>query len=40
MIIGMVGGTVGVIMPELGKIILILAYPMTLWFISIVKLFG
>lgn len=40
MIIGGVGGIVGLILPELGKIILYLCYPLTSWFIWIIHLFG
>ena len=40
MIIGSIGGVVGLIIPELGKLILYLAYPLTWYFISIVGFFN
>jgi len=40
MIIGSVGGIVGLIVPELGKIIIYLCYPLTSWFIWVVQTFS
>ena len=40
MIIGSIGGVIGLIIPELGKLILYLAYPLTWYFISIVGFFN
>ncbi len=40
MIIGSIGGVVGLIIPEVGKLILYLAYPLTWYFISIVGFFN
>jgi len=40
MIIGSIGGVIGLIIPELGKLILYLAYPLTWYFISIVDFFN
>ncbi len=40
MIIGSIGGIVGLIVPGLGKIILLLSYPLLWWFVKIVGLFG
>ena len=40
MIIGAVGGGIGLLFPMLGNLILYLAYPMTGWFIGIVRLFS
>jgi len=39
-ILGIVGGTVGLIVPILGKAVLLLSYPLTSWFIAVVRLFG
>ena len=39
-ILGIVGGVVGLIVPVLGKGILLLSYPLTSWFIAVVRLFG
>lgn len=39
-IIGMVGGILGLVIPLVGRGILLLAYPLTGWFILIVNLFG
>ena len=39
-ILGIVGGVVGLIVPVLGKGILYLSYPLTSWFIAVVRLFG
>ena len=39
MVIGLVGGVVGLIIPFLGRLILYLSYPLTWWFIKIVSLF-
>jgi competence protein ComEC len=39
-IIGMVGGLVGLIVPIVGKAILFTSYPLTSWFIGIVRIFG
>lgn len=38
MIIGVVGGGVGLILPEAGRLILYLTYPLTWWFVSVVSL--
>ena len=40
MILGAVGGIVGLILPFLGKLILLIAYPMLLWFVEIINIFG
>lgn len=39
MILGTIGGILGLIVPILGKIILLFAYPFTWWFVMIVNLF-
>lgn len=39
-ILGMIGGVVGLIIPILGRGLLLLTYPLTLWFVKIVDLFG
>jgi len=38
MIIGGVGAVIGIIMPEIGQIILVLVYPLTWWFASVIDL--
>ena len=38
-LIGMLGGLTGIIFEPLGKVIVILAYPLTGWFIAVVNLF-
>jgi competence protein ComEC len=40
MILGVAGGVMGLLMPELGKLILYLCYPLLWWFVSIVTLFN
>src|SRR3989338_2694609 len=40
MIIGAIGGIVGVIFEPLGQMVLMLAYPLTLWFTLIIDLFS
>lgn len=40
MIIGAIGGLVGLLLPALGRLILYLSYPLTWWFINIVKFFS
>ena len=40
MIIGAVSGLIGLIFLPLGKLVLFLSFPLTTWFIKIVKLFG
>lgn len=40
MVIGGIAGTIGLILPALGRLILYLAYPLTLWFVQIVSLFA
>jgi competence protein ComEC len=40
MIIGIVGGAVGLILPILGQGIVYLTYPLTWWFVTIVSTFG
>lgn len=40
MIIGSVGGMVGLLFPELGKLVLWLGYPMLWWFVKIVEIFN
>ena len=39
-LIGMLGGLIGIIFEPLGKLILILVYPLTAWFIYMIELFG
>lgn len=39
-VLGIVGGLVGIVVPFLGKAILWLCYPLTTWFIAVVRLFG
>jgi competence protein ComEC len=39
-IIGMLAGGVGFIIPELGKACLYLAYPLTAWFVEVVRIFS
>lgn len=39
MIIGALGGVLGLISPTLGKIVLLLSYPLTKWFIFMVEVF-
>jgi hypothetical protein len=39
MILGTLGGVVGLVWPFLGKIFLILSYPMLWWFTKIVEIF-
>jgi len=39
-IIGGIGGIIGLMMPFFGKLILLLSYPLTSWFIWIVELFS
>jgi len=40
MVLGSVGGVVGLIWPFLGKLILLLSYPLLYWFVSIVSIFN
>lgn len=40
MIIGIVSGIIGLIFPQLGRIILLLSYPLTSWFLSVINFFG
>lgn len=40
MILGAAGGILGLIVPIFGRIILLTAYPLTLWFVMIVNLFS
>jgi len=40
MILGTIGGVVGLVLPILGRVILLLSYPFLLWFASIVTLFN
>jgi len=40
MILGSIGGVVGLVFPSLGKIILILTYPLLWWFVRVVKFFN
>jgi competence protein ComEC len=40
MILGSIGGAVGLILPILGKAIILLSYPLLWWFVSIVQLFN
>ena len=40
MIIGAAAGVLGLIIPALGSLILYLAYPMTWWFVAVVRIFG
>ncbi|KKQ92578.1 MAG: ComEC/Rec2-related protein [Candidatus Woesebacteria bacterium GW2011_GWB1_39_10] len=40
MIIGSIGGIVGLIFPFLGKLILLLTYPLLYWFVKIVAIFN
>lgn len=40
MIIGVAGGVVGLLLPELGKLVLYLGYPLLWWFVKIVDIFG
>lgn len=39
-LIGSMAGVIGVLAPPLGKIILLLAYPMTFWFVKVIGLFS
>jgi len=39
-VLGIVGGVVGLLVPFLGRSILFLSYPLTTWFITVVRLFG
>jgi len=39
MILGVIGGVVGLLIPSLGKLILYISYPLTWWFVSIVRIF-
>lgn len=40
MIIGALGGFLGLLLPNLGKLALLLAYPLTSWFVWIVEIFS
>lgn len=40
MILGATGGVVGIIIPDLGKIILYISYPLTWWFSTVVSFFN
>lgn len=40
MIIGALAGVIGLLIPALGSPILYLAYPMTWWFVTVVRIFG
>ena len=40
MILGAVGGVTGLVVPELGRIMLYLAYPMLWWFVRVVSIFS
>ena len=40
MVIGVVGGIIGVLIPTLGKVVVLLAYPMLWWFVRVVEIFG
>jgi competence protein ComEC len=39
-IVGATGGLIGVIIPPLGKLTLLLIYPLTWWFVSVIELFS
>jgi len=39
MILGAIGGIVGLVIPILGKVILLIAFPLVWWFVGIVNLF-
>ena len=39
-IIGMISGILSIISMQLGKLVLLISYPMTLWFVEIIRLFG
>lgn len=39
-VIGMLGGLVGIVVPIIGQSILLLTYPLTLWFVGVVNFFG
>jgi len=39
-ILGMAGGLIGLVVPPIGQGVLLLSYPLTLWFISVVQIFG
>jgi ComEC/Rec2-related protein len=39
-IIGMIGGTLGMIFEPAGRLVLLLSYPLTSWFILMIQLFG
>ena len=39
-ILGIVGGVAGLVIPVLGRAVLYLSYPLTTWFIAVVRLFG
>lgn len=38
-IVGIIGGIISLVVPAVGKIILLLVYPLTWWFVTIVELF-
>lgn len=40
MIIGAIGGVLGLFLPELGKLVLYLSYPLTSWFSFVITTFG
>jgi competence protein ComEC len=40
MILGVLGGTIGLIIPTLGKLILWLSYPLSWWFAAVVEIFA
>lgn len=40
MIIGSVGGLIGLALPSLGKIIVLLGYPMLWWFVKVIEVFS
>jgi competence protein ComEC len=39
-ILGIIGGVIGLFMPLAGRVVLYLAYPLTYWFIGVIRLFG
>lgn len=40
MVIGAIGGIIGLFLPELGKLVLYLSYPLTSWFSFVITTFG
>ena len=40
MILGALGGIIGLIVPLVGRLILLIAFPFLWWFVEIIKIFG